>query len=198
MRRLYLSFAALLLGAVASCSLLEPTHSTQRTLLIQDRAEECIGESYQLCLLVKAPDEPTFTRHYGGIEGFQYEWGYRYEIEVEEHRVENPPMDGSSIRTVLRRQSSKERVVPGTEFEIFLTAGEGRVVEVAADRYRFYQAAEFSCSAGRACAELQSEIAAGARIRYRFQHPAAPTLPLMVVEWEVCDRALAGSQRCRS
>jgi hypothetical protein len=157
-----------------------------------------MGPWYQLCLLVKAPDEPELTRHYGEIAGFGFEWGSTYEIEVREHRIANPPADGSSTRTVLHKIVSRQRVPPGTEFDIFLTSGEGRVVEIAPDHYRFYMAAEFTCPAGARCAELRSQIATGARIRYRFRHATSGELPLTLVQWEACDRALAGSRLCSS
>lgn len=188
--------AAALLGALVACDLSGPDPPTRRTLLVQHHAEECLGPWGQLCLLVKDPAAPAFGRHYGAIEGLDYEWGFVYEIDVEEHRIANPPADGPSTRTVLRRLVSKERVPPGTEFDIFLTARLGGVVEVALDRYRFYGAAEFVCPADAGCAELRSQVAAGERIRYRFQHPAAPGAPLVVVRWEVCDSALIGSRTC--
>lgn len=196
MARLYVSLAAALLATVSACSAFEPDPPVQRMLLVQHHTAECMGPWHQLCLLVKAPTEPEFLRHYGGIHGFEYRWGHVYEIEVEDHRIANPPQDGSSVRTVLRRVVSRQQVPPETEFDMFLTGGEGRIVEVAPDRYRFYEAAEFTCPAGAACADLRSQIAAGARIRYRFQHSATSEVPLTVVQWEICDAALVGSASC--
>lgn len=198
MARLYVSLAAALLASVSGCNALEPDPPVQRTLLVQHHAVECMGPWHQLCLLVKAPTDPEFLRHYGGIEGFEYRWGYVYELEVEDRRIANPPQDGSSVRTVLRTVVSREPVPPSTEFDMFLTSGEGRVAEVAPDRYSFYEAAEFICPAGTGCAELRSQIAAGARIRYRFRQSAAPEVPLAVVQWEICDAALVGSASCSS
>lgn len=170
--------------------------STRRVLLVEHHAAECVGVGLQLCLLVRQPTESHFSYHHGGIEGFTYEWGFRYQIEVEEHQVSELAADASSIRTVLRRIATKEPVDPATQFFLVLTAGENRVVEIAPDRYRFYGTAEFVCPAGVPCAELRDEIASGARIRYRFQHPETPGDPLRVVEWDVCDSDLAGSQTC--
>ncbi len=198
MNRFFVTIAAALLGTVVACSSLEPSRPTQRTLLVQHHAEECMGPWHQLCLLVKLPQEQQMTRHYGEIAGFGFEWGYTYEIEVQDHRVANPPADGSSVRTVLQKVVSRQRVPTGTEFEMLLTGGEGRVEEVTPNHYRFYNAAEFTCPAGASCDELRSRISAGERIKYRFRHSAAPEFPLTVVQWEVCDRALAGSRLCTS
>ncbi|WP_354004293.1 DUF4377 domain-containing protein [Spirosoma liriopis] len=39
--------------------------------------------------------------HYSGIDGFAYEEGFEYTLTVNQKQVENPPMDGSSIRHTL-------------------------------------------------------------------------------------------------
>ena len=192
---LHLRVAAAMLGAVAACDAFGPA---RRTFVVLHHAVECVGVDLSLCLLVKERPASEFTRHYGPIEGFAYRWGFVYEIEVEEHAVPNPPADASSIRTVLRAIVSEERVSPGTEFDLILTARGGRVVEVGGDRYRFYSAAEFICPPGVGCGELQTRIAAGARIKYRLAHPPAPGDPFTVVQWEICDPSLAGSGTCSS
>ena len=197
MTRFHGLLTAALLGALVGCDASGLGGPRERTLLVQDHAVECTGVSLQLCLLVKDPSTQQFTYYYGAIEGFVYEWGFIYEIDVEERAVANPLADGSSIQTVLRRVVSKQRVPPGTEFDLVLTAGNARVVEVAPDHYRFYATAEFICS-GATCAELRAQIAAGTRIRYRFAHPITASDPLTVVQWEVCQAAPGGSDTCSS
>lgn len=195
MTRSLILVAATLLALSSACALLEPD-VVRRRLFVDHHLEECMGMGPQLCLLLKEPGDPEFSRHYGGIEGFVYEWGYVYEIVVEEHRVPNPPADGSSIRTVARRVVSKERVAPGTEFDIFLTGGAYQLHEVASDRYGIYHSAELRCAGDAKCPELRSAVESGARIEFRLQHPEAANLPLRVVRWEVCERSLTGSNSC--
>ena len=192
------SLTAALLATLIGCDAIGPGGSMERTLIVQDHAVECTGVSLQLCLLVKDPSAQQFSYHYSAIEGFHYEWGFVYEIDVEERPVANPPADASSIQTILRKVVSKERVPSGTEFDLVLTAGSGRVVEVAPNRFRFYAAAEFVCSGGTTCADLRAQIAAGARIRYRFEHPITPSDPLTVVRWELCQAGPAAPQTCSS
>ena len=55
------------------------------------------------------------------IEGFEYDWGYTYELVVKKEELKNPPQDASSIKTTLIKVVSKERVTPATPFEIRLT-----------------------------------------------------------------------------
>lgn len=184
-------------AATVGCGLIDPGPE-RRTLIVLDHMVECTGNGPQLCMLVHEPGSTEPSRIYFGIEGFAYEWGYLYEIDVEDHRVRNPPADGSSIRTVLRRVISKERVPEGTEFEIFLTGGPYSLAEGEPDRYRAYDSVDLICGGAVDCAGLSTAVAAGSRIGFRLRHQAAPDLPLEVVAWEVCDRQLMGSSSCTS
>lgn len=180
---------------IAGCDLVD-IGPDRRTLIVLDHMVECTGVGPQLCMLVREPGSSELSRLYRGVEGFVYEWGYVHEIDVEEHRVRNPPADGSSIRTVLRRVVAKERVSAGTEFEIFLTGGSYSLREVAPGTYRAYDSVDLACSGDEGCAGLSTAVAAGSRIQFRLRHPESTELPLEVVAWEVCDRQLLGANTC--
>src|SRR5678815_4086249 len=156
---------ASLLGAVAACDLIGLTGPTRRTFLVQDHPEECQGVALGLCILAQDVSDQRYHLMYDGIEDFDYEWGFVYTIEVTEHRVRNPPADGSSIRTVLRRVVSKQRVASGTQFDMVLTSGDERIVEVAPDRYRLYWSVEFTCPSDASCTELRAQVGARAHLR---------------------------------
>jgi len=64
---------------------------------------DCIGEGPRKCLIING------ERSYNSINGFEYEEGYSYILEVNITRVENPPADGSSLRYDLIKVISKER-----------------------------------------------------------------------------------------
>jgi len=181
---------ALVLAPVTSlgCDLMGLGDPTRSTLLVQHYAAECVGVSIQRCLLVKKAGETEFGFLYDGIEGFQYDWGFVYELEVEEHRVANPPADGSSIRRVLRTQRTRTRVRPGTEFDLVVSGGLAPVHRVAPDRYRYLWWPEFVCTAGVSCEDVVLQLEAGKRIHFRFAHPADPIEPLTVLSWEQCAR----------
>ncbi len=66
------------------------------------------GVAPQTCFLVKENNDTTWSLFYSDIEGFNYEPGYEYVIEVEKKHIENPPADGSSIRYKLIKTISKE------------------------------------------------------------------------------------------
>ncbi len=77
-------------------------------LIIADHKVSCTGAGPQECLLVKKNVSDDWQFFYGGIEGFDYEEGFEYIIEVKVYDVENPPADGSSKRYVLNRIISKQ------------------------------------------------------------------------------------------
>lgn len=182
MRRIATATVAVVLIGAGGCDRSGPLEPTAETRIVQDHLAECTGVGVQLCLLVREASEEQFGLFYDGIGGFEYDWGYVYEVEVDRYPVPDPPIDGSSIRTELRRVLAKERVPPGTRFEIFLPP-ELQIEEVGQDRYRFYDAAEFVCPPGASCDELREQIAAGVRLWSRLEHPNDPQQPLILVEW---------------
>ena len=63
------------------------------------------------CLQVQREDKlcsEEWSNFYDEIEGFQYEEGYVYELKVRVEEIENPPMDGSSLRYILIEVLSKK------------------------------------------------------------------------------------------
>lgn len=59
--------------------------------------------------------------HSPEILGFDYEWGYVYDLQVQRVGINNPPQDGSSIRTSLVKMISKKKVSTDEQFEIRLS-----------------------------------------------------------------------------
>lgn len=166
-----------------------------RTLQVNHYEVECSGVGLTLCLLVREGDDADYTYLYETPRGFVYEWGYLYEIVVEERELSSVPADASSIQRTLRRVNSKQRVPAGTRFAVVLTASESRVRQISENRYRAYDAVDFECS-DTECEALAVAIASGSRIRYSFEHPVEPSDPLRLVDWALCDPQLAGRQTC--
>lgn len=79
------------------------------TITVASRKADCVGVAPMKCLVVKEAGSDEWTLFYDAIEGFDYEEGYEYVLEVKRSAIENPPMDASSIRTELVRVISKEK-----------------------------------------------------------------------------------------
>ncbi|MGU3781601.1 DUF4377 domain-containing protein [Burkholderia metallica] len=74
-----------------------------RTVYVAPQSARCTGVAPMECLQVRSSPNEPWSLWYAGIEGFAYQPGYLYTLEVEEYRVAQPPADGSSIRWVLKR-----------------------------------------------------------------------------------------------
>jgi len=79
------------------------------TMEVDAHRVPCTGEARARCLRVRVPPDTSWRFFYDPIEGFAYEEGYRWQLEVDTRRVSNPPADGSSLAYRLVRVISKER-----------------------------------------------------------------------------------------
>jgi hypothetical protein len=79
------------------------------TMEVASQRVPCIGEARTRCLRVRVVPDTTWTLFYDRIEGFAFEEGYRWRLDVERRRVSNPPADGSSFSYRLVRVVSRER-----------------------------------------------------------------------------------------
>ena len=97
---------------ILACS---PKNEEQlKTMYIADHLEDCTGVADQKCMLVKDSPEAEWTYFYDQIQGFEYEEGFNYQINVEVQQIDNPPADASSVKYVLKEIISK---VPGNTKE---------------------------------------------------------------------------------
>ncbi|QVN21588.1 DUF4377 domain-containing protein [Burkholderia pyrrocinia] len=74
-----------------------------KTVHVAPQSARCTGVAPMECMQVRSSPSEPWSLWYAGIEGFAYQPGYLYTLEVDEYRVAQPPADGSSIRWVLKR-----------------------------------------------------------------------------------------------
>jgi len=79
------------------------------TVLIKSNLVICEGVSTQKCMQYQIKGEDSWQLFYDEIDGFTYEEGYTYELEVDIEKVTNPPADGSSLKYSLKKVITKER-----------------------------------------------------------------------------------------
>lgn len=104
MKRSFYLLVSVLLFMVA-CA---PKQETVK-FIIASKTADCTGEGKQKCMLVKKGDQTDWEFFYSQIQGFNYEEGYEYVIEVKENKLENPPMGASAIEYVLVKEVSKTK-----------------------------------------------------------------------------------------
>lgn len=98
---IFLSTSVLLL--LTSCM----QKSNTVTYTIASQNADCSGVGPQKCLLVKKGNATEWEYFYSNIEGFNYEPGYEYQLEVKEEKQKNVPADASSIKYTLVKEISK-------------------------------------------------------------------------------------------
>ena len=93
-----LTLASVALGAaLTGCS---DSPDTTRLWIGPERVE-CESVAPMMCLQVAESEDGNYQLFYDTIEGFDYEEGTSYVIDVSIAEVENPPADASSLQYTL-------------------------------------------------------------------------------------------------
>lgn len=80
-----------------------------KTVYIASYQIDCNGVAPQMCMLYKENPDDEWTYFYDTIEGFEYEEGYEYTLEVAISKIDEPPADASSLKYALVNILSKEK-----------------------------------------------------------------------------------------
>ena len=94
-------------GTVGACRGATEPGERVRTFEVAPAKVACVSWFPTECLRVRTPPDTGWRLFYDPIEGFAYEAGYRYVIQVAERPVPNPPADGSSLAYRLVRVVSR-------------------------------------------------------------------------------------------
>ena len=93
-----LTLASVALGvALSGCS---DSTDTTRLWIGPDRVE-CEGVALMMCLQIAESEDGDYQLFYDTIEGFDYQEGTSYVIDVSITEVENPPADASGLQYTL-------------------------------------------------------------------------------------------------
>lgn len=84
--------------------------TTRKTYFVAAEKVDCQGVAPMQCLLVRENVKADWTVFYDPIQGFKYEEGTEYKIQVRIEKVKNPPADAANRRYVLEKVLSKKRV----------------------------------------------------------------------------------------
>lgn len=78
------------------------------------------------------------------IDGFEYEWGYTYELKIKATKLSNPPMDGGDTEYELLEVISKTKAIDDFRFnlrlesEVYLAGDSASSFEKIGDRTFLY------------------------------------------------------------
>ncbi|MDR2951081.1 MAG: DUF4377 domain-containing protein [Prevotella sp.] len=96
----------LFLGACSSSQKNTDSENVE-TLVIASQQGDCVGVAPMECFLVKKDGQTEWEFFYNNIEGFNYEPGNEYVIEVKTEKIETPAADQSSLKYTLVKEVSK-------------------------------------------------------------------------------------------
>jgi len=126
----------------------------ESTIEVEFFRDGCVGEGGRLCLQVMF-DGADRENFFDEIDGFNFEWGYRYTLHIAARTVENPPQDGSSIAWSLLEQLDRQAVsVPG-EFSIWVPGIDLLIEKKSAALYTLGDGKTFRCEP-TVCDDLDS------------------------------------------
>lgn len=89
-----------------------------RTVYVGPVLVDCVGVAPQQCLQVKDSADGAYELFYSGIEGFDFQPGYVYELRVAVTPVENPPADAPNETWSLVEVVSMTRALEGTLWQL--------------------------------------------------------------------------------
>ena len=77
--------------------------SVRKTVYVAAQKGPCTGVAPMECLKVREQADQPWQYHYSGIEGFDFQPGTEYQLQIIETVLNNPPTDGSSVRWTLEK-----------------------------------------------------------------------------------------------
>lgn len=78
-------------------------------LLVNDQLVTCVGVAEMQCMQVREVASEPWQNFYQQIEGFEFEAGFSYRLEVSKVKRDNPPADASSLHYKLVRIIDKQK-----------------------------------------------------------------------------------------
>lgn len=186
-----LAIPLLLLSACSSV----PGNGVEDRILIQHHKVGCQGEGYQTCLLTRDSDRDSWSYFYDHIEGFEFEWGYQYELRVLVTEVVDPPADASSLAYSLVELVRKVKVDVDSSFEFNLFPGQGFVERVSTTEFQLGQEVSFNCDVST-CDTVASLLTQEMAMVLKFQHADDTSGRLRLQEIRCSDTPIQFYQSC--
>ncbi len=178
-------FKFLILFALLTLSCSEGIEKSN--LRINHYKQSAVGLGPTLVLLIQEGDQigsDEWQYFYSGIEGFDYEWGYTYDLKVRKENIENPPEDASSIRYVLEDLIQKSRVSQEETFELRLKSQDfgipSMVTRDETSGYLFFDVKSLECQTF--CEEMEEALETNEEVTATFVHSNSGGLTLLSLD----------------
>ncbi|MGG4607527.1 DUF4377 domain-containing protein [Providencia sp. Me31A] len=94
-----LLLGSIMLTLLVGCQTVKPADTDNtKTFYVDSSLADCVGVAPMKCMKVKENPNDDWQLFYNSIQGFDYQPGFTYILQVKQFDVPNPPADASSIR----------------------------------------------------------------------------------------------------
>ncbi|HIO96870.1 MAG TPA: DUF4377 domain-containing protein [Leucothrix sp.] len=187
---LTLIISTLILTACKGIPIGTSSDNNDEILYINNHKEECDAFSLSLCLQTRNSTNDEWVLFDATINGFTYQWGHDYKLEIEVEDITNPPQDGPSkkytwVKTISDTTENQEA------FEISVSRNliSSLIKKVSDDTYKIYNDKILKCLPDD-CAKIDSIISDDRGVLFEFKHNDNPSEPLDLQKI-VCDKPRA-------
>jgi hypothetical protein len=129
---------------------------------------QIFGIGQTTCLETKKENETTYSVNCDTINGFDYEWGYTYELKVKETILDPAPQDISNIRTDLISIESKIEIDMNSTFNYGIKL-YNNTIEFKNSKYYFYNK-EFICAEDIECSNIIDLVSEDKKYLLTFEY----------------------------
>ena len=142
------------------------------TLFVNHYRVPCTGVGNQLCYLVKKDNASDWEFLYEGIDGFTYEWGKVYELQVEEVKIKKPAADQSPVSYKLIKIVSTKDVPENEVFQLVVKDSEMTAIQKKDSGMSLLGQYPVRCDKPELCNELEQRLSSDGKVICRFRHAA--------------------------
>lgn len=169
--------------------------ASETTLVVDFFRNGCVGEQVGLCLQVSDAAGGRNVNFYTPIDGFSFEWGYRYTLRVMVTTVQNPPVDSASLAYTLIEQTSRQVAANAGEFRLFMPGVDRLIEKRSPTLYALSDGKTFQCNAVD-CAMLDALITQRFSALLVFELAANVDAPLVLTRIECSDAPVSFAGSC--
>ncbi|MFC2123457.1 DUF4377 domain-containing protein [Bacteroidota bacterium] len=152
----------------------------KETIRINHYRQSCGGVGAHLCYLAQKENKiGSFEwTYFSGVRGFNYEWGYVYDIEIKRKKMSDNIADAGEYSYKLIEVLDKQRAGPDEEFEIYLFLGpEPCVYGDTVEGFTLFDEMDIDC--GDLCIDLSNMLDTAKLLTGVFKHKDEETIELM-------------------
>jgi hypothetical protein len=171
--------------AATACGTTDP--DDVRTVDVAAHKAVCAGPFFRFCLQIRDVGSDEWTFAYDTPIGFEFEWGVRQRIVIEEEPIENPPPDGSSIRRTLVRIQDRRSLAADSVFTLVVPGGATSESETGVHQFHFGSEA-FACTGRADCDQLATALGGNDAVEVTLALAGSAEAPFRLVDWRACGR----------